>query len=478
MSAAQKKAALGINPFQIGLRNASLLMALLVGLALMIPCHLAAQIFTTLHTFTALNNNTNSDGANPQCSLLLLGDTLYGTAYNGGPSGYGTVFSVKTNGSDYRLLYGFANQDGAWPDAGLLLLTNNLCGTTFGGGPSVGGIVFTIDTSGTTFNMLTFFTGNNGDFVTGPLVLAGPTFYGSTSTTIFALSTDGSNLNTLYTFTALGTNDTNADGNGTSNLILSSNKLYGTTRFGGTNGAGTIFAFTPDSAAFSVLYTFGSMTSNGTNVDGSAPYAGLLASGNSLYGTASHRGIWGHGIVFKINTDGSGFTVIHNFARSSADGADPSAPLIVSGNRLYGTTAIGGNSDQGTIFALDTNGSEFATLHSFSSLINYTNSDGAFPQAGLLLVGNTIYGTTSYGGLGGSGTVFKLVLQPQLSIRLAGSKVILSWPTNFTGFTLQSTTSLALPAWTTVLPAPVTVNGQNTVTNSIAATGALYRLAQ
>ena len=69
------------------------------------------------------------------------------------------------------------------------------------------------------------------------------------------------------------------------------------------------------------------------------------------------------------------------------------------------------------------------------------------------------------------------VSAPQLAITLSGANVILTWSANFTGFTLQSTTNLVSTAvWTTVSPAPVIVNGNNTVTNSIPGTQRIYRL--
>ena len=65
-----------------------------------------------------------------------------------------------------------------------------------------------------------------------------------------------------------------------------------------------------------------------------------------------------------------------------------------------------------------------------------------------------------------------------LNIQFVDLNVILSWPTNFTGFTLQSTTNLASPDWTTDFPAPVVVNGQNTVPNPISGGPQFFRLAQ
>ena len=68
---------------------------------------------------------------------------------------------------------------------------------------------------------------------------------------------------------------------------------------------------------------------------------------------------------------------------------------------------------------------------------------------------------------------------PQLSITPAASNVLLTWPANFIGFTLQSTTNLIPPVlWTTNSPPPVVVNGHNTVTNPIAGTQRFFRLSQ
>jgi uncharacterized repeat protein (TIGR03803 family) len=99
----------------------------------------------------------------------------------------------------------------------------------------------------------------------------------------------------------------------------------------------------------------------------------------------------------------------------------------------------------------------------------------------LILSGNTLFGTASAGGNSAEGTVFSLSLPPppQLAIDRSGTNVIITWPTNAAGFTLQSATNLvSSSAWNTNLPAPVVVNGHNTVTNPIRGIQQFYRLAQ
>jgi len=180
--------------------------------------------------------------------------------------------------------------------------------------------------------------------------------------------------------------------------------------------------------------------------------------------------------VFAVNADGTGFKTLYSFTGDS-DGANPYAGLILSGNILYGTAENGGSSGQGTVFAVNTNGTGFTTLHTF------TGGDGAFPDAAVILSGNTLYGAVELGGSSNSVTIFSLTLPsvstPQLTIIPSGDNIILTWPTNTAGFTLQSTTNLISSAvWSTVSPESVVLNGQNTVTNLISGTERFYRLSQ
>jgi uncharacterized repeat protein (TIGR03803 family) len=225
----------------------------------------------------------------------------------------------------------------------------------------------------------------------------------------------------------------------------------------------------------------------------------LILSGNTLYGTASAGGTNGMGTIFAINTNGSGFTTLHSFTAgnfdasynfTNSDGIQPLAGLILSGNTLYGTAEVGGSSGYGTVFAVKTDGSGFTTLYSFTAgnydaSGNITNSDGFYPTAGLILSGNTLYGTASAGGTNGNGTVFSLTLgsvsapAPTLAIFPSGTNVVLTWPTNATGYTLQSTTNLvSTTVWSNVSPAAVVVNTNNAVTNAISDKQKFYRLSQ
>ena len=141
-------------------------------------------------------------------------------------------------------------------------------------------------------------------------------------------------------------------------LALSGGTLYGTASSGGTNfpGWGTVFKLNTDGTGFTNLYEF----AQGNGGDDSRR-RGLLLSGSTLYGTTPNTGGSTGGTVFKLNTDGSGFTVLAN----GSDGAQPQGGLVLSGDSFYGTASAGGVAGAGVVFKVNTNGTGFATLHVF-----------------------------------------------------------------------------------------------------------------
>lgn len=358
-------------------------------------------IFNTLYSFT-----DTTHGAGP-ASLVLSGNTLYGTTLAGGSGGGGTVFAVNTDGTGFTNLLSFGYPTA--PEA-VIVSGYTLYGTTLANG----GTVFSFNTDGTGFTNVHSFDFGEAKSPRAGLILSGNTLFGTASLggnggfggsgAVFAVSTNGTGFTNLYFFTALNpASDSTASNPGTNSdgaspwarLVLSGNTLYGTAPLGGSFGFGTVFAVNTDGTGFTNLHSFGSSN------DGINPIGGLILSGNTLYGTAS-------GTVFAVNTDGTGFTNLYFFT----DGAVPDA-LILSGNTLYGTTYGGirndGNESEGTVFCINTDGTGFRNLYHFTALNNLTNSDGADPNA-LILSGNTLYGTANGGGIWGAGTLYSLTL--------------------------------------------------------------------
>ena len=104
-----------------------------------------------------------------------------------------------------------------------------------------------------------------------------------------------------------------------------------------------------------VLYTF---CSQANCADGSGPYAGLIMDkqGN-LYGTTVGGGAYGFGTAFRISTSGTEM-VLYSFA-GGTDGAYPYSGLVMDKeNNVYGTTQQGGAYDEGTVFEINTAGTE------------------------------------------------------------------------------------------------------------------------
>ena len=318
------------------------------------------------------------------------------------------------------------NSDGVFAYLGLVLSGNILYGAAQVGGGSGYGTVFAVNTNGTGFTTLYSFpatSGNEGNYGFGTnrdgavpnagLILSGNTLYGTAQAggssgwgTVFAVNTNGTGFTTLHSFTATSGSEggygVNSDGASPyAGLFLSGNTLYGTAQYGGSSGNGTVFAIKTDGTGFTNLHSFtataGATGGYGINRDGATPVGGLILSGNTLCGTTVGGGSSAGGTVFAINTDGTGFTTLHSFTFN--DGAYPWDGLILSGNTLYGTAAAGG-AGYGSVFALNTNGTGFRTVHRFAY------NDGARPRAGLIISGNTLYGTTYRGGTSGNGTVF------------------------------------------------------------------------
>jgi uncharacterized repeat protein (TIGR03803 family) len=182
--------------------------------------------------------------------------------------------------------------------------------------------------------------------------------------------------------------------------------MYGTTSAGGSWSNGPVFAINLDGTGFTNLHNFAGSSTNSlgvyTNSDGAHPWSSLILSSNTLYGTTVIGGSTNDGTVFAVNTDGTGFTNLHNFTNS--DGTHPYGALCILGKTLYGTAQNGGTSfNAGTVFAINTDGTGFTNLHRFLN-----SSDGGWPQGGLVLSHNTLCGTTCFGGNSSGGAVFAI----------------------------------------------------------------------
>ncbi len=354
--------------------------------------------------YTNLLNFNFNNGGKPLGSVTLsaAGDKLFGMTLVGG-QGYGNVFSVDTDGTNYLDMHDFydTNASGSQPYGSLVLSAsaNLLYGMTTGLGGTGSGNIFCINTNGSGYRDLRDFGDTtDGGRPYGSLVLSadgkklyGMTFEGGVGNlgNVFSVDTDGTGFKDLLDF-----NQTNGE-EPMGALILSTDgkKLFGMAG-GGFHLAGIIFSIDTGGAEYHDLLDF-----DGTN--GSYPAYGALtlsASGTVLYGMTDQGGVDAVGNVFSIDTDGTNYHDLIDFNNITGEYAE--GTLTLSDSVLYGMTLEGGAAE-GNIFSIDTNGNNFSNLFSFNT------ADGSNPHGAVTLNRGSMYGMCENGGANGDGVVFK-----------------------------------------------------------------------
>jgi uncharacterized repeat protein (TIGR03803 family) len=394
------------------------------------------------------------DGVSPVAGLIDVNGTLYGTTWLGGAhckggAGCGTVFALDPKTGAETVLYSFCSEnktkclDGEAPTASLIDVNGTLYGTTAIGGTAncsgiqgvfVGcGTLFALDPNTGAETVVHSFGGSGGKDGSLPydsLIDVNGKLYGTTEGggancqssggcgTVFALDPTTGAETVLYSFCA---QKKCRDGSEpTAALVDTKGTLYGTTQGGGAYpclgyGCGTVFALDLKTGAETVLHSFGS-----SDTDGTGPFAGLINVKGTLYGTTDQGGsnankqycYYGCGTVFSLDPATGVETVLYAFCsqgKNCKDGQTPNADVIDVKGTLYGTTLNGGAYGWGLLFALDPNTGAETVLHAFGS-----GTDGLAPNAATLIdVNGTLYGTTAGGGTStncyqGCGTVFAL----------------------------------------------------------------------
>ncbi len=321
-------------------------------------------IVTTIYAFNA---NAGADGSNPYGSLIIGRDgNFYGMTNLGGANNSGTIFEWNKATAKETVLYSFGTNtnDGANPFGDLTLAKNgNFYGMTQSGGANGAGVIFEWN----------------------------PT----TSETV------------LYSF---GTN-ANDGANPYGNLIQAKDgNLYGLTNGGGVNGAGAIFKWDTLAAAETVLYGFGTITSDGANPQGTL----LQATDGDFYGVTNSGGKYTNGTIFKFNTTSLTEDTLYSFVGGTNDGQNPlTEKLLQAAGNLYGTTTAGGTNSVGTVFKWNMTLLAETVVYNFG--VTEIPADGQNPTGSLIQgIDGDLYGNTANGGvastinLGAScGVVFK-----------------------------------------------------------------------
>lgn len=377
------------------------------------PADGSGGVYTVLYNF-----NCATDGCNPlQPALLAQGEdgVLYSTLASGTSESLDGTVTNYMPGGGFSVLYRFGGADGMGPQSGLTLgFDGDFYGTTTNGGVHGDGTVFRL-ASGSVTPLYSFANGSDGASPWAPPVqtpdgnLYGVTYNGATPGTAYKLAPNG-------TFSVIATLPSktqaplvmNVDGN-----------FYGTTQYGGDSNRGTVFRLST-AGKLKLIHSFDPSVEGGTPI---GPV--MIAADGNFYGTTSGGGQYSQGIVYQL-APGGGYKVIHDF--QLLEGSGSTAGLVQgSDGYLYSVMPSGGSKGYGTLYRVNTSGTKFQVLHQF----NY--KEGAYPSATPTLATNgTIYGFTAKGGNGengASGVLFGFThgLKPFVSLQLwagaAGTQV-------------------------------------------------------
>jgi uncharacterized repeat protein (TIGR03803 family) len=277
-------------------------------------------------------------------------------------------------------------------------------GRTLFGGSSNDGVIFTINPDGSNYTIVHAFAGGKNDGSQphhDQLRQEGNVLYGATvlggkdgQGVVFSIDTDGKGFKVLHSFK-------NGKHDGTqphTNPMPDGSILYGLTSHGGTKDEGTIYRMNTDGTGFKVLHSF-------KKFEGTQPHGFVIVNGQDLFGMTRKGGKKGDGTIFEFDRNCGQYTVLHQFKGSKHDGATPDhGGLVKVGDRLYGLTTEGGKKNDGVLFQIDTSGKHFQVLHSFGD----KQADGIGPHGSLTLFGSMLYGMTSDGGTHKDGTIFQI----------------------------------------------------------------------
>ena len=341
--------------------------------------------YNRLHSFSA-----PTEGSFPKAGLTDAENGLYyGVAELGASNGFGSVYRIDEDGNFEVMQMMDYTDDGSNPVGNLALLENgDLLGVTASGGSNDFGTIFSITGSGSLTKIHDFSLPIEGS-TPCDIQTEGTEFYGVTESG--GLFNDGA----LFKAQLSGERSKIFDFNGSIHgqtpnpglIEVNEGQYFGTARFGGEFGAGTVFSYT-DAGDFELLHSFDG------DMGGQFPYSGLLAhSDGNFYGTTLSGGNNGDGILYRITSDGI-FEKLHDFF-SFFDGGSTQGLLTEGPDGLiYGVASVGGSFNGGTLYQYTPESGSLTTVHHLQ-----ISSDGSSPIGGLLAHSDgNLYGTTSDGG--------------------------------------------------------------------------------
>jgi uncharacterized repeat protein (TIGR03803 family) len=387
--------------------------------------NIASGALTTVVRFQ--EGLSNSRGNAPTGTLVSdAAGSLWGATSSGSGTGGGTVYKLNPANAALTtvLVFAIASSDNSRPTGSLVNDgAGSFWGTTSQAGLSLLGSVFKVNATTAALSTPVLFTGTGGS-ARGALPLAGLANDGLGF--LWGTASDGGTGNNGTVFKvniATGALTIVADFTGNTGAALGDNpacqllndgagNMWGTTRQGGVNNAGTVFRINRATGAFTTVVQF---TGTSGAARGSSPWAGLSSDGaGNVWGTTNQGGASGFGTVFKINRLSGVLTTVIEFTglTGAIRGSNPRSSLTLDGaGNFWGMTNAGGTADLGTVFRVSLSGA-------FTSAFSFTGVSGAVPGQtpsfhGLLYhTDGNLYGTVPAGGFGGGGLVFRVRLDP------------------------------------------------------------------
>jgi len=329
--------------------------------------------FEVRHNFVGHTN-----GSYPQGNFIRDSNgSFYGVTSGGGIHGDGTIFNYNPATGIYKKVIDFNNSvTGSNPLYGLVRASNNkYYSVNNRGGAGNSGIIFEFDPSNSEISSKFDFGGAIGSMPSGPLFVAsngllyGLTQAGGTNEAgvIYEFDPNTGSVHKKVDFSI--TTGTRPLGR----LIEVDNSFYGVALNGGASNAGTIFQYNLSSNSISEKYSF-------TTPSGSFPIGGLTPITNErIYGIASTGGQNNLGAIFQFNLTTGIYTKVFDFDKINGGFTSGTNSLTLGNNgKLYGLSFRGGENDFGVLFQFDTESNQYIKLHDFNDL------NGRYPRGSLL----------------------------------------------------------------------------------------------
>ena len=356
----------------------------------------------------------DSENGNYPIGKLLYANNgkLYGVTRDGGANDKGVIFEFDPSSDVFAKIFDFGGDNGSYPSSLMQAQNGKLYGVTKDGGTEGEGLIYEFDISNNTYTKLFDFDDDNGSAPTGVFVevstnklygvtkFGGGNYYGGTIYE-FDIST-----NTHTVKKVLASYDISIGGAPSKGLTLADNgKLYGTVFVNKNSIGAKLFEYNIDTETYTLL-----------NVSGSQYLGSELFSANNgnLYGTGGKGGSDNKGVIFEYNISTQIITSLYSFTNDDDSGYGSASLIQASNNKLYACTGSGGESLWGGgLYEFDIATTTYTKKFDFD-----VSKLGSNPSEGLIQASNNkLYGMTRHGGIYvdsdltndryGAGTIFE-----------------------------------------------------------------------